>query len=311
MHELLEDTFLTHDEIIAFTTDVLERGTYRPFSEVAATATDARKPVFQGPGQTPLGHALRGFIQWRLERWVESQVGQAASLTYFDERYQHVHGIRGIIMPLANPDDPNPLVRLREDDEDTIVPLDRIVSIERIFREYLRKEVTFHRGRAPLTSDDVLRSVMTEDGLVLSEPQLRSLRASPRTRLLAETLNALIALRDGEGQRLNTGGRLAGAALSAIYAEAVEISSRLARMEILLSFDNSLIGGFAAGQTFWYEMPPMDPDEVAILMAEQCAYALVTFTYVVLRRDISGRRLSHASDPHYFHLVSPKLGAAS
>jgi hypothetical protein len=311
LHEKLERTPLSHDEIIALTTKVLGRGVYYPRSNTADFPT-GDGPVFRRPGETPLGRALRAFIRWRLRRRIISQIGRAGIISYFDDTYDEVHAMCGLITALQDAAGSNPSIVLREGAYELIVPLDRIVSLDWRAPEILGSHRGSFNPQEPLDLDGIVTRMIHEvdrkryGPVSISEPQLRTLRAGSRNTLLAEALRRLLALRDREGQRLRSGQRFTRDTGWEILEEAVAIASRLVEIDILLVFDNAAFLGFHTGQP-WYGLLPTDYNKIPRLMAEQCAYAAITFSSVSLYWDRGGaQRSTERSRDALTVLVPPK-----
>lgn len=124
LHEILETTTLTHDEIVELTTRVFRRGYYRRSGSVAVTVK-WHEETYDRPGQTPLGRALRFFINFRFRKKIEHLLSRRIEVNFFGSQHQTVQMAQGMARRLL----PGPTLELVVHSVKTYIPLADIVSV--------------------------------------------------------------------------------------------------------------------------------------------------------------------------------------
>jgi len=289
LHERLEnEPPLHHHEIIAMTTQAFGRGIYRwDGDRVYDKPLPEGTEVFVRAGQTPLGRALRLFIEWRFRRRVATILGRKISINYLTPSHQSLFSIQGTASAILKKGGEPSLV-IVEGRRKTLIPLRRIV---RLFVQPKSDFDTFTLGKiSSVDLDKVIRRLRKGNAVILTEQQLRSMRVSARSRVLADALEGLLALRDNEGKRMHLGMRLTEAGVLDVAVSAMTIGAGMAKLdatlmaeEIIFHFPNAVSGPtYVAYDAMPAPSSFSDPIEFVRHITDYILNSLVSFTHVLL-----------------------------
>jgi hypothetical protein len=297
-HELLESTELSHDAIIALTSSLFGYGVYR--GSGIASAPHARTRVFTRPGETPLGQALRMFIEKEFEKWWRPMSEKWVHLSVFDSTFQSVQFLQGVVTRVSVPPGrTEPILTLSVGEEEVDLPAHRIVraqiSVARIVG-------TFPAG-ARLTTELIEHQLHTKSFVNLTEPEARQLAdiTSPTPSWLNKTLYAIYALRDEEGRRIRDHKRLSLERAEAILSWAEEFSVQLGFIDLSimvghkLSLNDTIQPVFSLMRT---TVPWLGSEEDRYTnIAHHVVNALLNFTHLKLATDKRNMRFAPKATP--------------
>jgi hypothetical protein len=208
IHELLEQTIMLHDQIIELTTELFGRGAYlwpgrRPTAERVRSGTQ----VFMRPGQTPLGRALRIFIEKRLELYIPTLLSRLVRASFFDDRDRRVRvlSLQGTVKDITLGSSPRIVIAHKA--SEWHIDFARLVRLEPVAS---LTAATFDDS-VTLSETLIMSSIQIGFPVTLSALQVRSLAGSPSkisTTILQWVLAAIVYLRDAEGARIRSSTRL-------------------------------------------------------------------------------------------------------
>lgn len=285
LHETLEQTELSHDQIIEITTKLFGYGIFRPALEFLSREVSSGVKIFTRPGQTPLGRALRAFIESRFEDFIVRFRGAWLHMSVFDPAFRSVVFLEGVLkydMGTAGP--PGAAVVIEGTHGGTALHWSRILRIVPL-------------GLGPLAgtfSDTVQISLqMVEQQLhagshvTLTEPQVRAIASleNPAS-WLNDLFLAVCQVRDGEGVRIRQGMRPDTKWVAFMETCAHALSGYLGDLGVALYVDHELVLNDPMYPPFSFGLasvfPLADGEERLMDDAQRISNAFLGYRYLTL-----------------------------
>jgi hypothetical protein len=304
LHEALEQTDLTHDEIIALTTEALGYGFYLPAHLLCRVQPWMQgRRIFTRPGQTALGQALRQFITWRFKQRAARLTGRQIRVSYFDPSYRSVRAIQGAVYALIGEKNSQPMLGIADGLQRVELAFNQIVRIEEIPSV---TPATFDEALA-VSLEQVMQRLQAGFPVTLAEAQLRALAGpwSPEEFGIPHVLEGVRFLRDAEGRRLSSGGRLTATGVANVLAWARDVASTLNINGLRLIVDDITFNVPGVDGTPCMDWPlsgarlfyARDHGDNRRECAEHLLNAILAFSHVTLEPSASPRLSTGARTP--------------
>ena len=290
LHERLESSDLTHDEIIELTTELFRYGVFRAAEQPhASRRLEPGTRVFTRPGQTPMGQALRSFIDWRFKQRLQAVMGELVRVSYYDPSDQAVLSMQGTVTTPPPQERSEAFVRLVQENRNIDLMQRQILRIESIPRLLHGTFV----DAATISVEQILQRLNGGFPVTLSEAQVRALAKiwSGKASAILRVLEQVRLVRDSEGRRVLTSMRLTPGRVARVLSWALALGTELAAENLQLlvedvTFNQTDVFG-KAGFVNYPDAPayyaPEDEDELFRGDAEHLLNSILTFTHLTLK----------------------------